>query len=106
MNCLTVGVGDHAHQLPNTLSGGQAVMSRLRALANDPALLIADEPTGNLDSKSAKMVFRLFENLADSGKTILMVTHDNDLAARAHRTVRLVDGQIDDMFANRQAARG
>jgi putative ABC transport system ATP-binding protein len=102
-----VGVVDHAHQLPNTLSGGQQqCVAIARALANDPALLAADEPTGNLDSKSAELVFRLFENLADSGKTILMVTHDNDLAGRAQRTIRLVDGQIDDMFANRQAARG
>ena len=99
-----VGVGDHAHQLPNTLSGGQQqCVAIARALANDPALLAADEPTGNLDSKSAELVFRLFENLADSGKTILMVTHDNDLASRAQRTIQLVDGQIDDMFANRQA---
>jgi putative ABC transport system ATP-binding protein len=102
-----VGVADHAHQLPNTLSGGQQqCVAIARALANDPVLLAADEPTGNLDSKSAEMVFRLFETLADSGKTILMVTHDNDLAARAQRTIRLVDGQIEDMSANHQAAGG
>lgn len=99
-----VGMTDYAHQLPNTLSGGQQqCVAIARALANDPALLTADEPTGNLDSKSTEMVFRLFEDLADSGKTILMVTHDNDLAARAERTIRIVDGQITDMFANRQA---
>lgn len=99
-----VGLADYAHQLPDRLSGGQQqCVAIARALANDPALLTADEPTGNLDSKSAEMVFRLFENLADSGKTILMVTHDNDLAARAQRTIRIVDGQIKDMFANRQA---
>lgn len=98
-----VGMVDHAHQLPNALSGGQQqCVAIARALANDPALLAADEPTGNLDSRSAEMIFRLFENLADSGKTILMVTHDNDLAGRAQRTIRLVDGQIKDMFANRQ----
>ncbi|HEX6035616.1 MAG TPA: ABC transporter ATP-binding protein [Anaerolineales bacterium] len=102
-----VGVADHAHQLPNTLSGGQQqCVAIARALANDPVLLAADEPTGNLDSKSAEMVFRLFESLAGSGKTILMVTHDNDLAGRAQRTIRLVDGQVDDMFANRQAEGG
>jgi putative ABC transport system ATP-binding protein len=97
-------VADHAHQLPNTLSGGeQQCVAIARALANDPALLAADEPTGNLDSKSAEMVFRLFENLADSGKTILMVTHDNDLASRAQRTIRLADGRIEDTSANRQS---
>jgi putative ABC transport system ATP-binding protein len=102
-----VGMADYAHQLPNMLSGGQAqCVAIARALANDPSLLTADEPTGNLDSRSSAMVFRLFENLADSGKTILMVTHDNDLAARAQRTIRLVDGQIEGMFANRQAMRG
>jgi putative ABC transport system ATP-binding protein len=98
-----VGMSDHAHQLPNTLSGGQQqCVAIARALANDPALLTADEPTGNLDSKSTEMVFHLFESLADSGKTILMVTHDNDLASRPQRTIRLVDGQIEGMFANRQ----
>lgn len=98
-----VGMTDYAHKFPNTLSGGQQqCVAIARALANDPALLTADEPTGNLDSKSAEMVFRLFESLANSGKTILMVTHDNDLAARAQRTIRLADGRIEGTFANRQ----
>jgi putative ABC transport system ATP-binding protein len=97
-----VGMLDYAHRLPNALSGGQQqCVAIARALANDPALLTADEPTGNLDSKSAAMVFRLFENLADSGKTILMVTHDNELARHAQRTIRLADGKIRDEFANR-----
>jgi putative ABC transport system ATP-binding protein len=97
-----VGMADHAHRLPNTLSGGQQqCVAIARALANDPALLTADEPTGNLDSKSTEMVFRLFENLADSGKTILMVTHDNELAVRAQRTIRIVDGRIQDELINR-----
>lgn len=98
-----VGVAEHAHQLPNRLSGGQQqCVAIARAMANDPVLLAADEPTGNLDSRSAEMVFRLFENLADSGKTILMVTHDNDLAGRAHQTIRLADGRIENTVANRQ----
>jgi putative ABC transport system ATP-binding protein len=97
-----VGMAEHAHHLPNTLSGGQQqCVAIARAMANDPALLTADEPTGNLDSKSTEMIFRLFENLAGSGKTILMVTHDNELAARAQRTIRLVDGKIQDEFTNR-----
>jgi putative ABC transport system ATP-binding protein len=96
-----VGMADHAHLLPTELSGGQQQCAAIaRALANDPVMLTADEPTGNLDSKSAEMVFQLFENLADSGKTILMVTHDNDLAERAKRTIRLADGQIVDEFSN------
>jgi putative ABC transport system ATP-binding protein len=64
-------------------------------------LLAADEPTGNLDSKSAELVFQLFERLAESGKTILMVTHDSELAKRAQRTIRLADGRIQDEFTNR-----
>ena len=97
-----VGMADHAHRLPNSLSGGQQqCVAIARALANDPVLLTADEPTGNLDSKSAEMVFHLFENLAQAGKTILMVTHDNDLAARAQRTIKLADGRIVDEFTNR-----
>jgi putative ABC transport system ATP-binding protein len=97
-----VGMSDHAHQLPGFLSGGQQqCVAIARAMANDPVLLAADEPTGNLDSRSAEMVFHLFESLAQSGKTILMVTHDNELAGRAHRTIRLVDGKIDDEFSNR-----
>jgi putative ABC transport system ATP-binding protein len=71
-----------------------------RALANDPPLLAADEPTGNLDSKTADAVFRLFESLVDNGKTILMVTHDNDLAQRAKRTIVLADGEIVDERVN------
>lgn len=97
-----VGLADQAHRLPNSLSGGQQqCVAIARALANDPVLLTADEPTGNLDSKSAELVFHLFENLAQAGKTILMVTHDNELAARAHRTIRLADGKIVEEFANR-----
>jgi putative ABC transport system ATP-binding protein len=97
-----VGMADRAHRLPNSLSGGQQqCVAIARALANDPVLLTADEPTGNLDSKSAEVVFHLFETLAQTGKTILMVTHDNDLAARAQRTIRLADGRIVDEFTNR-----
>jgi putative ABC transport system ATP-binding protein len=97
-----VGMAEHAHQLPSVLSGGQQqCVAIARALANNPVLLTADEPTGNLDSKSTEMVFHLFENLAEAGKTILMVTHDNELAVRARRTIRLADGRIQDEFVNR-----
>jgi putative ABC transport system ATP-binding protein len=97
-----VGMVEYAHRLPNALSGGQQqCVAIARALANDPLLLAADEPTGNLDTKSAELVFRLFKNLAASGKTILMVTHDSELARRAQRTIRLADGKIQDEHHNR-----
>ncbi len=97
-----VGLADKAHCLPSALSGGeQQRVAIARALAHDPVLLAADEPTGNLDSKSAELVFQLFERLAEAGKTILMVTHDSELARRAARTIRLADGRIQDELTNR-----
>jgi len=85
----------HAHKLPSRLSGGQQQRVAIaRALATDPPILAADEPTGNLDSKTAAAVFALFEHLAGLGKTILMVTHDPDLARRAGRRVHIADGVI------------
>ena len=90
-----VEMAGHAHKLPSAVSGGeQQRVAIARAVANDPPILAADEPTGNLDSKTAESVFRLFERLVDEGKTILMVTHDRDLAKRATRTVILSDGEI------------
>jgi putative ABC transport system ATP-binding protein len=92
-----VDMADWAHHLPPTLSGGQQQSVAIaRALANDPAIVAADEPTGNLDSKTAESVLALFERLAATGKTVLMVTHDNDLARRAQRTIVIADGQIVD----------
>ena len=90
-----VDMADQANKLPSEVSGGQQQRAAIaRALANDPPMLVADEPTGNLDSRSAIAVFELFHNLVDNGKTILMVTHDNDLARRVGRTVTLADGNI------------
>jgi ABC-type lipoprotein export system ATPase subunit len=90
-----VGVADHARKLPSAVSGGQQQRVAIaRALANDPPILAADEPTGNLDSKTAESVFRLFERQVEAGKTILMVTHDRDLSRRASRTLMLSDGEI------------
>ena len=92
-----VDIAEHAHKLPSAISGGEQQRAAIaRALANDPPIIAADEPTGNLDSKSAEAVFRLFEELVDQGKTILMVTHDHDLARRVIRTVTLADGEIVD----------
>jgi len=90
-----VGLLAKARAHPRELSGGeQQRIAIARALVNDPAILVADEPTGNLDSRTADAVFQLFENLVTEGKTILMVTHDTDLANRVSRTVRVVDGEI------------
>ncbi|MFH1185941.1 MAG: ABC transporter ATP-binding protein [Chloroflexota bacterium] len=97
-----VGMTEQAHRVPHSMSGGQQQCAAIaRALANDPILLAADEPTGNLDSKSSDMVMDLFATLVDSGTTILMVTHDRDLAARTHRTIRLADGMIENEIVNR-----
>ncbi len=92
-------IDDQANKLPAKLSGGQQQRVAIaRALATDPPILAADEPTGNLDSKTAAAVFSLFERLAGLGKTILMVTHDPDLARRASRQLHIADGVIvDDM---------
>ncbi len=90
-----VDLTEYAHQLPSMLSGGlQQKAAIARALANDPPIIATDEPTGNLDSKSAESVMVLFENLVQQGKTILMVTHDPDLAKRAARIIEIVDGKI------------
>jgi len=90
-----VGIAEQADKLPSAVSGGQRQRVAIaRALANDPIFLAADEPTGNLDSKTADAVFRVFEKLVGEGKTILMVTHDWDLASRLDRVVRLADGEI------------
>jgi putative ABC transport system ATP-binding protein len=90
-----VELTQHADRLPAALSGGeQQRVAIARALANDPPIIVADEPTGNLDAKTSADVFDLFENLVAQGKTILMVTHDHDLAQRARRVITLADGAI------------
>jgi ABC-type lipoprotein export system ATPase subunit len=90
-----VGLGTQADKMPSELSGGQQQRVAIaRALANDPPLIVADEPTGNLDSKTADQIFDLFAELVAGGKTILMVTHDSDLARRATRTVVVADGTV------------
>ncbi len=92
-----VGLADQAQQMPASLSGGQQQSAAIaRALANDPPLIVADEPTGNLDSRAADRVFQVFEELAQQGKTIVMVTHDSGLAQRTGRTVLLADGEVID----------
>lgn len=90
-----VEIAEHADKLPSQLSGGQQQRAAIaRALANDPPILVADEPTGNLDSKTADRIFSLFQSLVDRGKTIVMVTHDGDIAKRLSRTLIISDGNI------------
>jgi ABC-type lipoprotein export system ATPase subunit len=90
-----VELGAHARKLPSAVSGGeQQRVAIARALANDPPIILADEPTGNLDSKTASVVFNIFEDLVRQGKTVIMVTHDSSQAQRVNRTMLLVDGEI------------
>jgi putative ABC transport system ATP-binding protein len=90
-----VGIGDQADKLPASLSGGQQQRAAIaRALANDPPILLADEPTGNLDSVTAQAVLQLFADLNGDGQTIVVVTHERDIRAVAGRQVTLRDGRV------------
>jgi putative ABC transport system ATP-binding protein len=90
-----VGLSDQAHKLPGMVSGGQQQRAAIaRCLSNDPDLIVADEPTGNLDSRNSADVFDLFGRLVEQGKTLLMVTHDKELARRVPRIVEIIDGRI------------
>jgi putative ABC transport system ATP-binding protein len=96
-----VGLQDQSAKLPSALSGGQQQRAAIaRALANDPPIILADEPTGNLDSETSAAVVDLFHGLIDQRKTLLVVTHDDNLARRAHRVIRLKDGLITSDDAN------
>jgi len=103
-----VGLGDQMLKLPSMVSGGQQQRAAIaRALANDPPLLIADEPTGNLDSATSHDVFDLFNEVVSKGKTMIMVTHDKELAQRVPRVVEILDGKITrDEFVGRPSWAG
>ena len=92
---ISVGLEDRMHHRPNELSGGQRQRVAIaRALVNEPSIILADEPTGNLDSKSGHEIMKIFDELHKSGNTIFLVTHEDDIAKYSNRIVRLLDGKI------------
>ncbi|HOX83379.1 MAG TPA: ABC transporter ATP-binding protein [Chryseolinea sp.] len=103
----SVNLADRHHHKPNELSGGQRQRVAIaRALVNNPSIILADEPTGNLDTKTSYGIMQLFQELHDKGNTIIMVTHEDDIAHYAHRIIRLRDGLIEWDRANENISRG
>jgi putative ABC transport system ATP-binding protein len=93
--CDLVGLGNRTHHIPSELSGGQQQRAAIaRAMVTDPAIILADEPTGNLDTTSTLDVLQLFADLNEAGRTIVMITHEHDVAAHAKRVIALADGEI------------
>ena len=101
-----VGLDERAYHKPNELSGGQRQRVAIaRALVNNPSIILADEPTGNLDSKTSYSIMDLFQQLHDKGNTIIMVTHEEDIAEYAHRIIRLRDGLVESDIRNENIRR-
>lgn len=95
-----VGLADRLHHRPNELSGGQKQRVAIaRALVNNPSILLADEPTGALDSKTGNQIMELFEELHSEGRTVILVTHDREIGMRCHRQIRLRDGRLEEEYA-------
>ncbi|WKV10869.1 ABC transporter ATP-binding protein [Marivirga harenae] len=102
----SVGLGERAYHKPNELSGGQRQRVAIaRALVNNPSIILADEPTGNLDSKTSYEIMELFQYLHDQGNTIVMVTHEDDIAQYAHRIIRMRDGLVESDNINKDITR-
>ena len=96
-----VGLGDRTDHKPNELSGGQRQRVAIaRALVNNPSIVLADEPTGNLDTKSSLEIMKIFEDIHNAGNTVVMVTHEEDIAKYAKRTIRMRDGKLESQLAN------
>ncbi|MEM1216331.1 MAG: ABC transporter ATP-binding protein [Bacteroidota bacterium] len=101
----TVGLGDRVDHKPNELSGGQRQRVAIaRALVNDPSIILADEPTGNLDTKTSIEIMAIFEKIHASGNTVILVTHEPDIAEHAHRIIRLRDGEVESDIRNENIA--
>jgi putative ABC transport system ATP-binding protein len=102
----SVGLGDRVTHKPNELSGGQRQrVAVARALVNDPAIILADEPTGNLDTKTSYEIMGLFEEIHKAGNTVILVTHEADIAMHAHRIIRLRDGLVESDLPNENIVR-
>ncbi len=98
---MDVGLSDRMHHKPNELSGGQRQrVAVARAMVNDPSIILADEPTGNLDSKTSKDMMALFEEIQERGNTMILVTHEEDIARHAHRIIKLIDGYVNVDYIN------
>ncbi len=98
-----VGLSDRTHHKPNELSGGQRQrVAMARALVNKPSIILADEPTGNLDTKTSIEIMGLLQDIHDAGNTIILVTHEEDIAKHAHRIIRLRDGQVESDEVNKE----
>jgi putative ABC transport system ATP-binding protein len=102
---ISVGLGDRLHHKPNELSGGQRQrVAVARALVNRPSIILADEPTGNLDTKTSHEIMGLFDDIHAAGNTIVIVTHEEDIARMARRIVRMRDGKVESDLINAPAA--